>query len=236
MSQDNQVHPAMPMAASDYRRVQAVMPGVDALYRCIRAVCDATLPANADILVVGAGGGREIESLAASPASYRLTGIDPSNAMLDVARSHVAAADAGERVEFVEGLITDLPGEPRFDAATSILVMHFLPDDGSKREFLTEIRKRLKPGAVYLHADVSFADRIEFEALASAMRKHADLVGLGDIADGPPTAIAKMAFQQPTPSIVSEARTQELFASAGFRLIAPIYRGFWYAGWWLKAV
>lgn len=69
---------AMPMPASEYRRVQHVMPGVDALYRSIRAICDAQLSDAAEILIVGAGGGREIEALTASPKQYRLTGIDPS--------------------------------------------------------------------------------------------------------------------------------------------------------------
>jgi tRNA (cmo5U34)-methyltransferase len=212
------------------------MPGVDALYHCIRAICDAKLEQDARILIVGAGGGREIEALAASPRQYRLTGIDPSDAMLDVAREYVASAEANERVELIEGLTADLPDTVRFGAATSILVMHFLPDDGSKESYLTEIRKRLKPGATYLHADATFGDRAEFEALASAMREYAGLVGLAEIADAPPTAIAKMAFEQPTSSIVSEARVRELFASTGFSVVAPFYRGFWYAGWWLEAV
>lgn len=224
------------MPANEYRRVQHVMPGVDALYRCIRAICDAELEQDAEILIVGAGGGREIEALAASPRHYRLTGIDPSNAMLDIAREYVASAKASERVELVQGLTANLLETASFDAATSILVMHFLPDDGSKQTYLCDIRKRLRVGATYLHVDVTFGDRAEFEALASAMRKHAALVGLAEIADAPPTAIARMAFGQPTSGIVSETRARELFASAGFRVVAPFYRGFWYAGWWLEAV
>lgn len=232
----SELPPAMPIPASKYRRVQHVMPGVDALYRCIRAICDAKLEQDANILIVGVGGGREIEALAASPKHYRLTGIDPSDAMLDVACEYVTSAEASERVELIRGLTADLPETANFDAATSILVMHFLTDDGSKETYLGEIRKRLKPGATYLHADVTFGDRAEFEAQASAMREHAKLVGLEEIADAPPDAIAKMAFAQPTSSIMSEARVLELFASAGFRVIAPFYRGFWYAGWWLEAV
>lgn len=232
----NELPSAMPIPASEYRRVQHVMPGVDALYRCIRAICDAKLEQDANILIVGVGGGREIEALAASPKHYRLTGIDPSDAMLDVAREYVTSAEASERVELIQGLTADLPETANFDAATSILVMHFLPDDGSKEAYLGDIRKRLKTGATYLHADVTFADRAEFEALASAMREHAALVGLAEFADAPPTAIAKMAFEQPTSNIVSEARTRELFASTGFRVVSPFYRGFWYAGWWLEAV
>jgi tRNA (cmo5U34)-methyltransferase len=228
--------PAMPMPASEYRRVQHVMPGVDALYRSIRAICDAQLSDAAEILIVGAGGGREIEALAASPNQYRLTGIDPSADMLAIAREYVAAAGAEDRIELIRGQTADAPETTSFDAATSILVMHFLPDDGSKETYLAEIRKRLKPGATYIHVDVTFGDRAEFEALALAMREHAALVGLAEIADFPTAAIAKMAFEQPTSSIVSEARARELFTSTGFRVVAPFYKGFWYGGWWLEAV
>lgn len=82
MNGQPQVSLAMQMPASEYRRVQHVMPGVDALYHCIRAICDAKLEQGSEILIVGAGGGREIEALVASPHHYRLTGIDPSDAML----------------------------------------------------------------------------------------------------------------------------------------------------------
>ncbi|MGL5839860.1 MAG: class I SAM-dependent methyltransferase [Sphingorhabdus sp.] len=236
MSRKAQIHPAMPMAASDYRRVQAVMPGVDALYRSIRAICDARLVQGAQVMIVGAGGGREIEALATSPKGYWLTGVDPSADMLAIAQDYVVAAGAEDRVRLVQGHTTDLPDNAGFDAATSILVMHFLPDDGAKKNYLHEIRQRLTPGASYLHVDVSFGSRAEFEALAAAMREHAALVGLEEIADAPSTAIAKMAFEQQPSSIVSEARTIQLFAECGFRLITPFYRGLWYAGWWCEAV
>lgn len=227
--------PAMPMAASDYRRVQAVMPGIESLYRCVRAICDARLASGADILIVGAGGGREIEALVASPKAYRLTGIDPSADMLAVAREYVASAAANDRVTLVQGVTADLPAQPAFDAATSILVMHFLPDDGSKQAYLREIRTRLTRGATYLHTDICFECREQFDALADAMREHAGLAGLGEIADAPPAAIEKLAFGREPSAIAGEARALALFEECGFKLIAPFYRGFWYAGWWLEA-
>lgn len=212
------------------------MPGVDALYLSLRAICDAELADGARILIVGAGGGREIEALAVSDHDFLLTGVDPSADMLAVAQHYVAAASAETRVALIQGLTTDLTGDAEYDAAAAMLVMHFLPDDGSKLAFLQEIRARLKRGATYLHADVCFASRTQFDAYAKAMREHAGLVGLAEIADAPAQAIAKLAFDGDTRWIVSEERTAELFGEAGFHLVAPIYRGLWYAGWWLEAV
>jgi GNAT superfamily N-acetyltransferase len=136
----------------------------------------------------------------------------------------------------IDGLTPDLPETANFDAAKSILIMRFLTDDGSRPAYLAEIRKRVKPGVTYLHVDVTFGDRAEFDAVASAMREQTGLVGFAEIAHTPSTAIAKMVFYQPTSSVISEARARGLFASTGFRVVAPFYRGFWYAGWWLEAV
>ena len=55
--------------------------------------------------------------------------------MLLIARKKVAAASLENRISLVRGLINDV-AEKDFDAATSILVMHFLPDDGTKLNFL----------------------------------------------------------------------------------------------------
>lgn len=212
------------------------MPGVDSLYRLLRAICEAELPDRGRILIIGAGGGREIEALAVSGRNFLLTGVDPSADMLAVAQLSVATANAETSVKLIKGLTTDLPSGGQYDAATAILVMHFLPDDGSKLTFLQDIRRRLKLGATYIHADVCFASRAQFDAYSKAMHVHTNLVGLAEIADGPARAIAKLAFGGEPSCIVSEERTAQLFAEAGFGLIAPIYRGLWYAGWWLEAI
>jgi hypothetical protein len=44
-----------------------------------------------------------------------------------------------------------------------------------------------------------------------------------------------MAFGDGPSTIVSEARTLALFHETGFRLVTPIFRGLWYAGWWAEA-
>jgi tRNA (cmo5U34)-methyltransferase len=225
-----------PMPVSDYRRFQNVIPGVDGLYRSVQAIMDASLPKDASILIAGAGAGREIEALGASPKTYRLTGFDPSADMLAQASAYAGAPGLKNRVELIKGLIDDVGEDRRFDAATSILVMHFLPDDGAKERYLRAIRNRLEPGALYIHADVSFDDRETFHRMAPAIREHALLVGLPEtVADGPAAHIGRMAFGDGPSKIVSEARTLALMTSAGFDRVTPFFRGFWYAGWWARA-
>lgn len=52
------------------------------------------------ILIVGAGGGMETRSLAEAQPDWRFTGVDPSPAMLDLARRTLAPV--ADRVELLE--------------------------------------------------------------------------------------------------------------------------------------
>ena len=61
---------------------------------------------------------------------------------------------------------------PFFDAATAMLVMHFLPGDGPKDRFAREISLRFKPGAKFVLADLEgeAADE-KFSSLVSAWKR-----------------------------------------------------------------
>ena len=226
-----------PMAVSEYRRSQGVIPGVDALYRIMRAIFDVSLPKDAEILIVGADGGREIEAFGASPKSYNLTGVDPSADMLAIAQSFIDNGGFSDRARLIQGVVEDISPATRFDAATSALVMHFLRNDGTKAAYLSEIRGRLKRGAPYLHVDVSFADRAEFDRLAPVMTEHARLFGFSDdIAPKPAEMVGQLALGDESPQLISEAQTITLLKDAGFRLVAPFFRGIWFTGWWAEAV
>jgi tRNA (cmo5U34)-methyltransferase len=225
-----------PMPVSNYRHFQSVIPGVDGLYRSVRGIMDATLPENARILIAGAGAGREIEALGASSKEYRLTGFDPSADMLALASTFAEAPSLKDRVTLINGIVDDVESDPPFDGATSILVMHFLPDDGAKERYLKAIRRRLKSGAPYVHVDVSFDDRAMFDRLAPAVREHALLAGLPQaVAEGPAAHIGRMAFSDSVSCIIPEERTRALMSSGGFGSVTPFFRGFWYAGWWAQA-
>src|SRR3546814_13962412 len=84
------------------------------------------VPADAHILVLGAGGGSEMKAMADAYPGWRFTGVDPAGPMLDLA-AEVMGADAG-RADMVEGYIDDAPAGP-FDGATCLLTLHFLQRD-----------------------------------------------------------------------------------------------------------
>jgi len=220
---------ATPPSIDRYRAFQAsVVPGVDALYRLTRAVLDSVLPAHASVLVAGAGGGREIETLGASFRQYQLVGVDPDSDMLEATRSYIETLGCGERAKLIPGYVNDVPLK-LYDGATSIFVMHFVADDGSKKRYLESIRQRLPAGAPYLHVDVSYDSREAFERMASVYALNAQM---GGIEPGAAASLAERITKMP---ILSSEATLELFAQNGFELVTRFFQGLWYTGWWLQA-
>lgn len=102
----------------------------------------------AEILVVGAGGGGQ-EIITAGPfePGWRFTGVDPSQAMMDITTARLAEEDLLSRTTLLVGAVDDMPPNPRFDAATVIGVLHHVRGDQAKRSLLGSIAARLKPDA-----------------------------------------------------------------------------------------
>lgn len=223
-----------PMPVDRYLDYQRVVPGMDDLYRCITAIGATRLTSGARVLVVGAGGGREIEALTQPKLNLHLTGVDPSHEMLELARSNLPHG-TDNRAQLVQGVVADLPPSPLYDGATSVLVMHFLPDDGAKAQFLAEIRSRLKPGSLYIHVDASIDSDRELDLLAPAVADRVRRIGLpDDVGLGARSFVERMLHNEP-PMIVSEQRTRQLLTDAGFNVVTRFFTGFWYRGWWAEA-
>lgn len=87
----------------------------------------ASLPDTARILVAGAGTGAEARYLAPRFPGWRFTLVDPSAPRLAVARRHAEAEGFADRCDFHADFVSAIPVEPH-DAATSLLVSHFLTE------------------------------------------------------------------------------------------------------------
>ena len=144
------------MAQTYDERFAALRAFQDAMHLLVRTEFSALAP-DARILVAGAGTGAEVRKLAAACPDYRFALIDPSGPMLDIARSHAAAEGFARRCSFHVGYVEDVD-ETGFDAATSLLVSHFLTDTAARTAYFRSIAERLKPGAPLFVADLC-ADR-----------------------------------------------------------------------------
>ena len=128
------------------------VPGFFDLHRMAGVLIRERAPADAHVLVHGAGGGLELRSFATENPDWTFVGVDPALPMLQQAES-LLGADA-HRAQLHHGYIDTAPPGP-FDAATSLLTLHFLDAD-ERRRTVSEILRRLKPGAPFVVAHSSF--------------------------------------------------------------------------------
>ncbi|MBW4550174.1 MAG: class I SAM-dependent methyltransferase [Aphanocapsa sp. GSE-SYN-MK-11-07L] len=222
---DFDANPNMPADNYDVIVRQSI-PGYDALMSMLAALFRIYLADDAHILIVAAGGGNEISTLGQAHPSWRFTGVDPSEKMLAVAQSKVEALGLSDRVTLHQGLVQELPQFP-FNAATSLLVMHFLPDDSTKLSYLQAIAARLQSGSPFVLVDMQGDKQSEeFERLVDGWQTRARMAGM----EAERLAELRNKTLQDLPCI-PESRTLELLEQAGFKEITRFYAGFVFTGW-----
>ena len=116
-------------------------------------VRNVLLPPGENVLDVGCGtGGVTIPAKRQIGNNGSTAGIDPAPEMIAVARQK--ASRAGLEIDFRVGVIEALPfPDATFDAVTSSLMMHHLPERLQVKG-LAEIKRVLKPGGRLLIADM----------------------------------------------------------------------------------
>ncbi|MDC9500664.1 class I SAM-dependent methyltransferase [Pseudoalteromonas sp. Angola-18] len=133
-------------------RITRLVPGYELLHQLTNAQLKATLKDNVHILVVGAGTGKEILALAALNPTWQFTAQDTSSDMLAIAKQAFEEHGIAKRVNVIEGELDKL--STKADAALCLLVMHFLKDDGSKKQLLKNIKANLNKGANLFISDL----------------------------------------------------------------------------------
>lgn len=211
-------------AAADYAPGPArQVPGFADLHRMMTMLLAEKLPDTGRVLVHGAGGGLELRSLAAAHPGWTFDGVDPSADMLEAAR-HTAAPHT-DRITLHHGYIDAAPDGP-FNAATSLLTFHFIARD-QRLETLTEIRRRLRPGAPFVLAHISFP-QTEPER-STWITRH---VAFGAAAGTDPARIARseQAISERL-TILSPTEEEDLLKQAGFTDVSLFYAGLGFRGW-----
>jgi SAM-dependent methyltransferase len=106
-------------------------------------------------LDVGCGTGALTDSILRLGSPSEVTGIDPSMAFIDFARTHVMDGRASFEVADAQELPSHLSG---FDVSVSGLVLNFIPD---KERVLREVVRVSGPGSVVAAYVWDYAERME---------------------------------------------------------------------------
>lgn len=200
------------------------VPGFASLHRMVLQLLGERVGAAARVLVLGAGGGMELLAFAPAQPGWTFAGVDPSPVMLEEARRTLG--EQLERVELIEGYIPSAPEGP-FDAATCLLTMHLVPDDGHKLEALQAIHARLAPGAPFVIVD----NCIDLEAPDSDLRieRFTRFAVEGGLE---PSRMEEMkAMIRCNLHPISAEREEALLTEAGFTGIDLFFAGLSWRGW-----
>lgn len=199
------------------------VPGFADLQRMVALLLAERLGEDAHLLVLGAGGGLELEALAAFRPGWRFTGADPSAEMLAAAATRIAPH--APRVALHHGYIDSAPAGP-FDGATCLLTLHFVPRE-ARVPTLSALRARLKPGAPLVVAHHSFPQAPEQKALWLA-RYAAFAAASGVAEDKAREAARRIGADLP---ILSPEADEASLRDAGFADVGLFHAGFTFRGW-----
>lgn len=217
-------------AASAYdNRWAKLAPIRDSLDLLIRAIL-SELPANARILCVGVGTGAELINLAQAFPQWQFTAVDPAVAMLNVCRQKVEESGISSRCTFHTGYLDSLPGSDLFDAATCLVVSHFIVDKQQRRNFFHQIALRLRPQGYLINSDlVSDMSTSDYQSLLKVwlrMLKSAELPE--ENIEGMRAAYGRDVAVLPPQEVAS------IIASAGFDLPVLFFQNLLIHAWYSR--
>ncbi|MCC9654552.1 class I SAM-dependent methyltransferase [Rhodopirellula halodulae] len=211
-------------AVANYAELpRLAFPGFVDMQRMTTLLLAERVAHDGQVLVIGAGGGLELKVFADAQPSWTFDGVDPSPAMLQLAKQTLGPLVS--RVSLHEGKVDVAPDGP-FDAATCILTMHFA-DLEERRRMLSSIRERLKPNAPFVVVHLSFAQ--SGGARSVWLSRYAAYVTSSGV-DPAKAAGAREAIDSHL-TILDPEQDESLLREAGFSDVSLFYAGFAFRGW-----
>ncbi|MEL7161317.1 MAG: class I SAM-dependent methyltransferase [Bacteroidota bacterium] len=198
-----------------YRSILASLP----------ALINQHIPVNnAPILVAGCGTGNELMKLSTTKPEWLLEGIDPSPEMVAQAREKLTGR---ANVRLINGYVADLPSEAYYGAATLLLVLHFIPDDGGKLALLRDLSTRMLPGAPLVLLDI-------FGSTAELADNLETLWAMMPSTPNPDAVAERLRTLPERIQYISEQRLNDLLLEAGFDPPRRFFQAAIYGGWITK--
>ena len=217
----------MEMAREYDKGIRRALPTYDALFRIIQSFLRAHVKDTANILVVGAGGGNEILTFGKGNPSWTFAGVDPSEAMLEVAMQKAKDEGIEERVSVYTGTIEQMDFKETFDAATCLLVLHFVETVEGKLSLLKKVKENLEPGAPFVLVSM-YGDQSnpEFDERMNLWRSiWLDLTDLTqEDVEGMEESVRELSF-------IPSDQIEDLLELAGFERVTQFFSTTLFGGW-----
>nr|WP_187434686.1 class I SAM-dependent methyltransferase [Bradyrhizobium cytisi] len=199
------------------------VPGYNSMLSMAAILLAERAHKDARMLVLGAGGGLELNAFAQAQPRWTFDGVDPSAAMLDLAKQTLGPL--ASRAHLHQGYIDDAPAGP-FDGATCLLTLHFV-DVGERLRIASEIRRRLKPGAPFVAAHFSIPGDDNERPLW--LSRYSSFLAASGVEPEKAAAARKAVDGQL--SILAPEQDEMILRNAGFSDPTLFYTGFTFRGW-----
>jgi tRNA (cmo5U34)-methyltransferase len=185
--------------------------------------------AKGHILCVGAGTGDEIINLSADKQNWCFTIVEPSEAMINICKEKLKAAGLEERCTFHTGYLDTLQDNQSYDAATCILVGHFILSRADRVALYRQIADRLKQGSFLLNAELSVDKKsASYEHTMSLWERMWHWVPQNT--DKQTLSKMRENFERNL-SLVPPVEIENMLVEAGYAKTAPVFQSLLIHGW-----
>lgn len=215
-------------AASYDEQWAKLAPLRDATHLLLRMVL-SDLRDDARVLCVGVGTGSELLYLAQAFPGWRFTAVDPSASMLDVCRRRAEEDGIASRCAFHMGYLDTLPASDAFDAATCLLVSHFLLQEERQREFFAGIASRLRPDGLLVTSALASGAPGAYPDLLEVWMRMQRYTG----ASAETVARLREVYGRDV-AVLPPARVASLLASSGFPAPVPFFQSLLIHAWYAR--
>lgn len=217
----------MEMAREYDKGIRRALPTYDAMFRIVQSFLRAHVKDAANILVVGAGGGNEIVTFGKANPAWTFVGVDPSEAMLEVALQKAKIEGINERVTIQTGTIEQVELTGEFNGATCLLVLHFVETVEEKLSLLKTVNEILEPGSPFILVTM-YGDQSEpeFDVRMNLWKS----IWL-DLTDLTKDDVEEMEESVRELSFVSSTDIEELLKQAGFDRVSQFFSTTLFGGW-----
>lgn len=200
--------------------------GYDQLFRMVLSLLAEKHDEIEDVLVVGCGTGMELTTFGNLMPNWRITGVDPSEEMIKISKAKLDDQKLNNRILLHHGFVESLPEIEKYDIATLIFVMRFIPEAVARVSLLNDVAKRIKPGAkliiVEQYGDPSLED---FQYMFRSWKYFMKYRGANyDL-------VSKIAAQAIEQNLITEEELLKSLSGTGFEKTIHFYNSFIHGGW-----